>query len=930
MKIKINFVLSRSLVFILFVISFLGFFAFPASAAFRFVSWGDAQDNGSNLPITSRQAATLNPNLTIFNGDFEADGTTTAGLNTMVNAMNGISTGYPTSNGMYSKSFLVRGNHDTHVGTAANWSSYMNNAGKVSALGIRNYTELNEDLTYSYDYDNVRFIALDYPGYSTAQITWLDSRLLDVKNNHPEINHVFVYTHVPFYCVDGHCSCTSANDSGCTVSGQLNLIAVINKYQVVSAVFHGHEHILSWTHIDSSRVTIPGGITYGFESFLTSPSGTSDYNSMIKTYRVDDYSTQRARAFAAIDVNGLDFTVNFYRVGTTTPVWTRTFRKTGVPPVTLSPTLSPIPTPTGIPTTPTSVPTTNPLRTFYASPGGTGTICSFTSPCTLNTGLGKLAAGVTLYLRGGTYRQTVDIVTSGTVSSPVVVSGYSGETPIVDGGGSMGEYSALFRIHGNYVHLKNVEITGGGMGLVIFGNFDIASQINSHNHISNGILITGTSNGSIVEDSLVHDTCEYNINGTGGHWASGLSAARAPTNATIRRNKVYNNWGEGLSTYAADHITIEDNVVYDNWQLNMYIQNVQYALVQRNLIYYTPNYPKGAGTGLVEDNETADAAHGNSAHNTYINNFVMGAKGNFVHWSGSTGMSNALIANNTFVNTIGRPTVDISGTTNTNVRFVNNLIVQDDALAIARGGVGVTFSNNLWSKAPPSNFMGTNSIVGNPMLSRQGTILPGQLTGSWFMLTSSSPAINRAVSLPEVTGDYFKSQRPFGSFPDIGGHEYGGSAPQPTNTGAPTPSVTLRPTPTSTIPTPTPVVNPPATPTGIVINAPPPEERINFSKLYGAIQTGSGAFSFSEDLTLGNIISALLSFIFPLAGLILLLFIILGGFRYMTSAGDPKAIQSAKSLITTAFMGFIIIFLAYWLTRLVATVLGLEQIKSIF
>src|SRR4030042_4668771 len=207
-----NIVLRRLLVFFLFIILFLGLSSRPVNAAFRFVSWSDAQDNGSYMPITSRQAASLNPNLTIFNGDFEPDGTTLSGLNTMVNAMNGISSGYPTSNGMFSKSFLVRGNHDTHVGTPADWSSYMNNAAKAAALGIRNYSELNEDLTYSFDYDNARFIALDYPGYSSAQISWLDTRLSDAQNNRPEINHVFVYTHVPFYCVDGHCGCTSAND----------------------------------------------------------------------------------------------------------------------------------------------------------------------------------------------------------------------------------------------------------------------------------------------------------------------------------------------------------------------------------------------------------------------------------------------------------------------------------------------------------------------------------------------------------------------------------------------------------------------------------------------------------------------------------------------------------------------------------------------
>jgi hypothetical protein len=286
-------------------------------------------------------------------------------------------------------------------------------------------------------------------------------------------------------------------------------------------------------------------------------------------------------------------------------------------------------------------------------------------------------------------------------------------------------------------------------------------------------------------------------NGLG--WGTGISAARHPSRAIIRNTVSWNNWGEGISTFGADHTILEDNVSYDNWSVNMYIQNVQYAVVQRNLIYRTPNNIfsgityKASETGLVEDNEAADAQYGISSNNIFVNNIVYGAKGNFVHWSGSTGMVNAVIAI-TFVNATGRSNVDIQGS-NTNVQFRNNLILQDDGLSIASIGSGVTKSNNLWSRTPPANAGGTNDVIGDPLLSRQGTIGPGQLTGNWFKLTSSSPAINKAVSLTQVINDYFRSARPYGALPDIGAHEYGGVIPPvtPTPTFAPTP--TIRPTP---------------------------------------------------------------------------------------------------------------------------------------
>jgi hypothetical protein len=90
-------------------------------------------------------------------------------------------------------------------------------------------------------------------------------------------------------------------------------------------------------------------------------------------------------------------------------------------------------------------------------------------------------------------------------------------------------------------------------------------------------------------------------------------------------------------------------------------------------------------------------------------------------------------------------------------------------------------------------------------------------------------------------------------------------------------------------------------------------------------------FEFSGDQgNIGSIISSFLNYLFPLAGILLLLYLLFGGFGLMTSGGDPKAVQGAKSKITNALVGFLIIFAAYWIVQLVASILGLEAIKNIF
>jgi len=76
---------------------------------------------------------------------------------------------------------------------------------------------------------------------------------------------------------------------------------------------------------------------------------------------------------------------------------------------------------------------------------------------------------------------------------------------------------------------------------------------------------------------------------------------------------------------------------------------------------------------------------------------------------------------------------------------------------------------------------------------------------------------------------------------------------------------------------------------------------------------------------LGSIVSTLLGqYVFFFAGLILLFMLIMGGFQMMTSAGDPEKVKAGQGKITTAVIGFLIVFVAYWLMQIIETVLGFK------
>ncbi len=70
--------------------------------------------------------------------------------------------------------------------------------------------------------------------------------------------------------------------------------------------------------------------------------------------------------------------------------------------------------------------------------------------------------------------------------------------------------------------------------------------------------------------------------------------------------------------------------------------------------------------------------------------------------------------------------------------------------------------------------------------------------------------------------------------------------------------------------------------------------------------------------TIGTIISVFLSVL----GVIFLILVIYAGFVWMTASGDPKAIEKAKGILTSAVIGLVIILLAYGITTFVINLLG--------
>lgn len=66
-----------------------------------------------------------------------------------------------------------------------------------------------------------------------------------------------------------------------------------------------------------------------------------------------------------------------------------------------------------------------------------------------------------------------------------------------------------------------------------------------------------------------------------------------------------------------------------------------------------------------------------------------------------------------------------------------------------------------------------------------------------------------------------------------------------------------------------------------------------------------------ESLAGGDPVGKALQLVFAIAGAVSLIIIMIGAFQYVTSAGNPQAVNKAKDTILYAIIGLVICILAY-------------------
>ncbi len=87
----------------------------------------------------------------------------------------------------------------------------------------------------------------------------------------------------------------------------------------------------------------------------------------------------------------------------------------------------------------------------------------------------------------------------------------------------------------------------------------------------------------------------------------------------------------------------------------------------------------------------------------------------------------------------------------------------------------------------------------------------------------------------------------------------------------------------------------------------------------GALQTTGPA----KINTLADLVNRVVTFLIPLASIILLFVFIWGGYDYMMSQGAPDKIKSAQAKFTTGIIGLVLLLLSYVLVKTIGSIFGL-------
>jgi chitodextrinase len=260
--------------------------------------------------------------------------------------------------------------------------------------------------------------------------------------------------------------------------------------------------------------------------------------------------------------------------------------------------------------------------TYYASPSGSGTTCSSSSPCSLTTGLERVAAGDTLFLKDGVYNQSLKIAKSGSSGSYITIKAQNdGQATVITNSSA----PACFINSKSYVDLEGIVCVGQGSTYYRAVDVDSSSHINlrrisaynKSGEDGSGFNIDGSSY-VLIEDGVAfgNDRKQYNIQsddhvtlrrcwasfdnwlGTGSQGDLGTLTIYGSSNCIVE-NCIVTRTPSSIGTIHGIHNWANTGQTADN---NAYYGNVVYGLTDWSYLVNRADASVGSGNNIFTNN----------------------------------------------------------------------------------------------------------------------------------------------------------------------------------------------------------------------------------------------------------------------------------------------------------------------------------------
>jgi len=76
--------------------------------------------------------------------------------------------------------------------------------------------------------------------------------------------------------------------------------------------------------------------------------------------------------------------------------------------------------------------------------------------------------------------------------------------------------------------------------------------------------------------------------------------------------------------------------------------------------------------------------------------------------------------------------------------------------------------------------------------------------------------------------------------------------------------------------------------------------------------------------SIGGILGAILNVVFYVGIALSIVFLIIGGIKYMTAGGDETKIAEARGQVTNAIIGFVVVIIAFSMKAIIKSLIGVD------